>query len=58
MTPEEIVVLAVGFVVSFIVALLVIAGFMKYISRRDFKPFGYYRIILGGIILVFFLLAR
>jgi undecaprenyl-diphosphatase len=57
MTSEEMVVLAVGFVVSFIVALLVIAGFMKFISRRDFKPFGYYRIILGGLILVFFLLA-
>ena len=58
MTSEEIVVLAVGFAVSFIVALLVIAGFMKFISRRDFKPFGYYRIILGGLILAFFLFER
>jgi undecaprenyl-diphosphatase len=58
MTSEETVVLAVGFVISFIVALLVIAGFMKFISRRDFKPFGYYRIILGGAIIAFFLLAR
>jgi undecaprenyl-diphosphatase len=58
MTPEEMVVLAVGFVVSFIIALLVIAGFMKYISRRDFKLFGYYRIVLGGTILVLFILAR
>ena len=58
MSSEELVLLAVGFVVSFIVALLVIAAFMKYISRRDFKPFGYYRIILGGVILAFFLFAR
>jgi undecaprenyl-diphosphatase len=58
MSSEELVLLAVGFVVSFIVALLVIAAFMKYISRRDFKSFGYYRIILGGVILVFFLFAR
>jgi undecaprenyl-diphosphatase len=57
MTQEEMIVLAVGFVVSFITALLVIAGFMKFISRRDFKPFGYYRIILSGIILAFFLLS-
>jgi undecaprenyl-diphosphatase len=58
MTSEEIVVLAVGFAVSFIVALFVIAGFMKFISRRDFIPFGYYRIILGGVILVLFLFVR
>jgi undecaprenyl-diphosphatase len=58
MTSEEIIVLSVGFVVSFIVALLVIAGFMKYISRHNFKPFGYYRIILGGAILAFFLFVR
>jgi len=56
MTPEEEIVLAVGFFVSFIVALLVIAGFMKFISRRDFKPFGWYRIILGAIVFAFFFL--
>ncbi len=56
MTLEEEIVLAVGFVVSFIVALLVIAGFMKFISRRDFKPFGWYRIILGAIVFAFFFL--
>jgi undecaprenyl-diphosphatase len=53
LSAEEVIVLVVGFVVSFIVALLVIAAFMKYISSRDFKPFGYYRIILGGAILLF-----
>jgi undecaprenyl-diphosphatase len=58
MTSHEAIVLAVGFVVSFVVALFVIAGFMKFISRRDFKPFGYYRIILGGLILSFFFIAR
>lgn len=57
MTSFEVVVLAVGFLVSFIIALLVIAGFMNFISRRNFKPFGYYRIILGGIILAVFVLA-
>jgi undecaprenyl-diphosphatase len=58
MTSREVIVLGVGFFVSFLVALLVIAGFMKFISRRDFKPFGYYRIVLGGLILAFFLFAR
>lgn len=47
-------VLIVGFVVSFLVALVVIAGFMNYISNRDFKPFGYYRILLGVLVLLYF----
>jgi undecaprenyl-diphosphatase len=46
--------LIVGFVVSFLVAWLVIAGFMKYITKKDFKPFGYYRIILGVFVLIYF----
>ncbi len=55
LTAEELLVLGVGFAVSFIVALAVIAGLMKYISTKDFKPFGYYRIVLGVIVLVYFL---
>ncbi|MFZ5643111.1 MAG: undecaprenyl-diphosphate phosphatase [Bacillota bacterium] len=54
MTFSELVVLLTGFIVSFIVALAVIAVFMNYISRKDFKPFGYYRIILGALVLVYF----
>ncbi len=56
LTESELLVLAVGFIVSFVVALAVIAGFMKFISTRDFKPFGYYRIILGVAVLVYFLM--
>lgn len=56
MTQNEIITLIVGFIVSFIVALIVIAGFMKFISNHNFKVFGYYRIILGAIILIFFML--
>lgn len=55
---SELAVLAAGFVVSFFVAWMVIAGFMSFISKRDFKPFGYYRIILGGIVMLMFLLKR
>lgn len=47
-------VLIVGFVVSFLVAWLVITGFMKFIVKKDFKPFGYYRILLGTLILLYF----
>jgi len=46
-------VLATGFVVSFLVAWAVIAAFMKYIQRRNFIPFGYYRIIIGIAVLFF-----
>lgn len=44
-------VLGVGFVVSFLVAWMVIAAFMNYIRKKDFKPFGYYRIIVGLAVL-------
>ncbi len=43
---------AIGFVVSFFVAWLVIAGFVKYLQRRGLEPFGYYRIALGVVVLL------
>jgi undecaprenyl-diphosphatase len=57
MSSGQALVLSVGFLVSFIVAWVVIAAFMGFISKRDFKPFGYYRIVLGGLILVYFLMV-
>lgn len=53
-TSSQWVILLIGVVLSFIVALTVIAFFMRYIKRRDFKVFGYYRILLGGLILIYF----
>lgn len=47
--------LACGFIVSFIVALIAIAFLMNYISKKDFSAFGWYRIILGSIVFIFFL---
>ncbi|HEY1406779.1 MAG TPA: undecaprenyl-diphosphate phosphatase [Spirochaetota bacterium] len=58
MTTHQAAVLAVGFVVSFIVALGVIAAFMKFIQRRNFIPFGIYRIILGAAVLVYFFVIK
>ena len=43
---------AVGFVVSFIVAIVVVRAFVSYISRRGFAPFAWYRIIAGAAALV------
>jgi undecaprenyl-diphosphatase len=51
---DQFLLLSVGFVVSFLVALVVIAGLMRYITRRDFQPFGYYRIVLGVLVLTWF----
>jgi undecaprenyl-diphosphatase len=50
------IVLAIGFVVSFVVALGVVAWFIRWVRSRGFAPFAFYRIILGIVLLV--LLAR
>jgi undecaprenyl-diphosphatase len=47
------IVLAIGFVVSFIVAYASVAWFMGYVRKRGFAPFAVYRIILGALVLVF-----
>jgi undecaprenyl-diphosphatase len=46
--------LAFWFVLRFLVALLVIAVFMNYIRKHDFKIFGWYRIVLGIVVLAYF----
>ena len=48
---------AVGFVVSFVVAIVVVRAFVHYISRHGFAPFAWYRIVAGAVALVW-LLAR
>ena len=54
MTQMEFVALITGFFTAFIVALVIIDVFLKYISKHDFKFFGVYRIILGVIVLGYF----
>ncbi len=51
---HELLLLATGLLVSFLVAWGVISSLMAYISRHNFKPFGYYRIILGFLVLLLF----
>ena len=51
----EIMVLLVGTVVSFIVSLLVIKALMEYVRKRSFAAFGYYRIVLGFVVIGYFL---
>jgi undecaprenyl-diphosphatase len=47
---------AVGFVVSFVVALVVVRGFVHYISRHGFAPFAWYRIVVGAAALAWLLM--
>jgi undecaprenyl-diphosphatase len=47
------IVLAIGFVVSYIVAYASVAWFMAYVRKRGFAPFAVYRIILGALVLTF-----
>ena len=54
-TTNEIILLLVGLIVSFVVSIFVIRFLMDYVKRHDFKLFGYYRIILGFIVLIYFL---
>lgn len=55
-TGTELAVLLVGCVVSFIVSLLVIRGLMEYVRNHSFKVFGIYRILLGIVVLGYFVI--
>ncbi|TNE50908.1 MAG: undecaprenyl-diphosphate phosphatase [Bacteroidetes bacterium] len=51
-SSHDLILLAVGNVVGFIVAILAIKAFVQYLTRHGFRVFGYYRIIVGMIILI------
>lgn len=50
----EMMILLVGMAVSFVVSVLVIKFLMNYIRKHDFKIFGWYRIVLGILVILFF----
>ena len=53
----ELKILAVGMIVAFVVSIFAIRFLMSYIKKYDFKAFGYYRIVLGLLVLAYFLIA-
>lgn len=57
-TGTEAMILIVGTLVSFVVSILAIKFLMGYIKKHDFKVFGWYRIFLGIVVLLFFSLFR
>ena len=50
----EFFILLIGMVVAFVVSIFVIRFLMSYIKKHDFKVFGWYRIVLGAFVLIFF----
>ena len=55
-TSLEIGIMVSGLVTAFAVSVIAIKFLMGYIKKHDFKVFGYYRIILGVIVLLYFLI--
>jgi undecaprenyl-diphosphatase len=53
-TAADIPVFATGFIVAFISALVVIRGLLAYVSKNDFKPFAWYRIALGIVLIAWY----
>lgn len=53
LTGEQINLLIIGNVIGFVVALFAIKAFIDYLSNKGFKVFGYYRIVVGGLFLLF-----
>lgn len=56
-TGMEVAMLSVGCIVAFVVSVIAIKFLMGYIKKNDFKLFGYYRIILGILVLGYFLIS-
>lgn len=53
---EEVLILSVGLIVSFVVSILAIRFLLGYIKTNDFKAFGWYRIVLGIIVMAYFMI--
>ena len=53
-TLPEVVILLAGMISAFVVSVVVIKFLLSYIKKNDFKVFGWYRIILGVLVILFF----
>lgn len=56
-SSTELVILLTGMAVAFVVSLVVVRFLMSYIRKKDFKLFGWYRIVLGALVLIYFAVA-
>jgi undecaprenyl-diphosphatase len=54
LTHDMLGMIGIGFITSFVVALAVVAWFIRYVQRHRFTSFGVYRIIFGALVLVMY----
>ena len=54
LTRDDLGIFAIGFVTSFVFALLAVKALIRYVARHDFQAFAWYRIVLGVVVLAYF----
>ena len=57
-TASQLAVLGLGMLVAFVSSILIIKFLMSYIKKHDFKVFGWYRIVLGLLVLAYFFIIK
>ncbi|WP_287971465.1 undecaprenyl-diphosphate phosphatase [Blautia sp.] len=57
-STQELIILGVGTLVSFLVSILAIKFLMGYIKKHDFRAFGWYRIVLGVVVMLYFTIFK
>ncbi len=57
LSGNEVMILLTGMITAFVVSVVVIKFLMGYIKKNDFKVFGWYRIVLGAVVLLYFLIG-
>ncbi len=57
-SAQELIILGVGTLVSFVVSILAIKFLMGYIKKHDFRVFGWYRIVLGVVVMLYFTIFK
>ena len=55
-TAQEVIILTIGCVTAFAVSIVAIKTFIGYIKRHSFTAFGWYRIVLGALVALYFLM--
>lgn len=55
---QELAILLFGMATAFVVSVVSIRFLMGYVKKHDFKPFGYYRIVLGVLVLAYFIIMK
>jgi undecaprenyl-diphosphatase len=51
---EDLPYVAIGFVTSFVFALIAVKALIRYVARHNFNAFAWYRIVLGAVVLAYF----